>query len=63
MSVNTDDGVSHHTRADWDALRQQCARVLAECTDGCGQALRAQSEAVEHRLNSGANRFEREKRL
>lgn len=59
MSVMNADGVTHVTSADWDALREQCSRVLAENADVRHQALEARSDAVEERLRSEANRLER----
>jgi hypothetical protein len=52
MSVNYADGMKHVTRAEWEALWEQCERVLADNAQIRDEALRAKSEAVEQRLRS-----------
>lgn len=50
MSVNTADGARHVTRADWEALREQCQRAMAESAQLRAEARQSQSHAVEQRL-------------
>jgi hypothetical protein len=60
LNVSNDNGVRAVTRAEWDALLEQCKRVLGESAQARGDALQIRSEAVENRLLFARGRLERD---
>lgn len=60
MSVDNDGGVRHVTRAEWDALLEQCKLARGRSAQVRGHALRTRSEVVESRLLFARGRLERD---
>jgi hypothetical protein len=50
MRIVSTGAARHVTRAEWDALREQCERARAETARISREARRATSEAMEQRL-------------